>query len=267
MGFYQIRIGKRIILRSMLIGLLIAVPGCASFWDSVTSREFRIKNLFIPPDPPLVVLEKSVDGDKRAVALASLKEPLANRGTVEEQEKVFKVLSDAALIDRQAICRLQAISTLRTFKDSRTSEVLKDAYYRASNFNPETATVIKCQVLNSLGEVRSPSGLELLVKVLKEPAVVGSEQDRQQKVDERIIAAKALGKYKEYQASESLLSVLQSEQDVALINCCRDSLQMITGKDLPANYDIWAKYLHDSTNKNANPGFFQKIFQTSWSGK
>ena len=118
-----------------------------------------------------------------------------------------------------------------------------------------------------MGEVRSPSGLELLVKVLKEPAVVGSEQDRQQKVDERIIAAKALGKYKEYQASESLLSVLQSEQDVALVNCCRDSLQSITGKDLPANYEVWAKYLHDSSNKQGEQGFFQKIFQTSGSSR
>ena len=267
MVFYQIRVSKRIIMRSMLIGLLIAAPGCASLWDSVTSREFRVQNLFMPSDPPLVVLEKSVDGDKRSVALASLKEPLANNGTAEDQEKVFKILSDAALVDRQAICRLQAISTLRTFKDSRTSEVLKDAYYRASNFNPETATVIKCQVLNSLGEVKTPSGLELLVKVLKEPAVVGSEQDRQQKVDERIIAAKALGKYKEYQASECLLSVLQSEQDVALVNCCRDSLQAITGKNLPANYEVWAKYLHNSSDKDQNQGFFQKIFQTSATSK
>ena len=267
MGFYQIRVGKRIIVRSLLIGLMVVAPGCASFWDSVTSREFRIKSLFLPPDPPMVVLEKSVDGDKRSAALASLKEPLSNKGTAEEQEKVFKILSDAALIDRQAICRLQAISTLRTFKDSRTPEVLKDAYYRASNFNPDTATVIKCQVLNSLGEVRSPSGLELLVKVLKEPAVVGSEQDRQQKVDERIIAAKALGKYKEYQASESLLSVLQSEQDVALVNCCRDSLESITGKNYPANYETWAKYLHDTSNKEPQPGFLQKIFQTSGGSK
>lgn len=267
MGFYKNWANKRFFMRSMFFGLLIIAPGCASFWDSVTSREFRVKNLFMPPEPPMVVLEKSVDGDKRAVALASLKEPMANKGTAEEQEKVFKVLSDAALIDRQAICRLQAISTLRNFKDSRTPEVLKDAYYRASNFNPETATVIKCQVLNSLGEVRSPSGLELLVKVLKEPAVVGSEQDRQQKIDERIIAAKSLGKYKEYQASESLLSVLQSEQDVALVNCCRDSLQAITGKDFPANYELWAKYLHDSSNKNQKPGFFERIFLTSGSGK
>jgi hypothetical protein len=79
----------------MLIGLLIAAPGCASLWDSVTSREFRVQNLFMPSDPPLVVLEKSVDGDKRAAALASLKEPLANNGTAEDQEKVLVMFKEA----------------------------------------------------------------------------------------------------------------------------------------------------------------------------
>jgi len=259
MIFYR-RLGKRILIPTLMAGLFMPASGCATFWDSVTSREFRVADLFKRPDPPMVVLEKSVDGDKRAAALAALKEPLQNKGTAEEQEKVFKVLSDAALIDRQALCRLQAVSTLRSFKDSRTPEVLQDAYYRASNFSPETATVIKCQVLDSLGEVRSPSGLELLVKVLKEPAVVGSEQDRQQKVDERIIAAKTLGKYKDYQASESLLSVLQNEQDVALRNCSRDSLQSITGKEIPANYEMWAKFLHEDPKVEEKRGFLQKIF-------
>jgi hypothetical protein len=61
--------------------------------------------------------------------------------------------------------------------------------------------------------------------------------------------------------------VLQSEQDVALVNCCRDSLQTITGKNLPANYEVWAKYLHSSTDKDQNQGFFQKIFQTSGTSK
>lgn len=245
-----------------LFGLCLAGAGCSSFWDSVTSREFRVRNMFNKPEPPLVVLEKSVDGDKRAAALAALKEPLAHRGTAQEQEKVFKVLSDAALTDRQALCRLQAISTLRKFKDTRAPEVLRDAYYRASNFNPETATVVKCQALDALGECKSPVGLELLVKVLREPSVVGSEQDRQQKIDEKIIAAKGLGHYKEYQATEGLLSALQAEQDVALRNSCQESLTKITGKDLPADYEKWAAYLHqDPSKRPPSPGWIEKAFQ------
>ncbi|MSR29999.1 MAG: HEAT repeat domain-containing protein [Gemmataceae bacterium] len=242
---------------------LISCSGC-SLWDSITSRDFRVRNLFKPEDPPLVVLEKSVDGDMRAAALAKLKEPLAHGGTSQEQEKVLKVLTEAALMDRQALCRLQAIQTLKQFKDSRVPGVLRDAYYRASNFNPETGNVIKCQALEALGEARSPDGLEILIKVLREPAVIGSEQERQQKLDERIVAAKALGKYKEYQATENLLALLQADQDVALRNCCRDSLVAITGKELPAEYSSWEAYLHQGNRpREENPGFFGKILQTA----
>lgn len=251
-----------------LMGACVSGSGCSSLWDTVTSREFRVRNMFQKAEPPLVVLEKSVDGDKRAAALAELKEPLAHNGTVEDQEKVFKVLSDAALTDRQALCRIQAISTLRNFKDTRAPEVLKDSYYRASNFNPETATVIKCQALDALGTCRNPAGMELLVKVLKEPTVVGSENDRQQKTDEKIIAAKSLGYYKDYQASESLLGALQTESDVALKNTCKESLTKITGKDIPADYEKWAAYLHQDPSKRKQPNsIFEKMFQLTGFGR
>lgn len=227
-------------------GLSLGLTGCATTWDDITSREFRPKNWFKKADPPLVVLEKSQDGDKRAKAYAALKEPLSHGGTPEEQTRVIEVLSKGAMTDKQALCRLRAIETLGNFKDERCVEALKESYYRAGSFSPEIATLIKCQAMVSLGKHGDPKGLDLMMKVLREPSVVGTEIDKQQKLDEKIVAARALGQFKDSsQATETLLFVLKNESDVALKNTARESLVKITKKDLPAEYDIWDAALHD----------------------
>ncbi len=229
------------------MSLVLFSSGCATTWDDITSREFRFKNLFKKADPPLVVLEKSTDGDKRAKAFAALKEPLANGGTSEDQDKVIDLLSKGATIDPQALCRLRAVETVGRFKDERAVEILKEAYYRAGSFGPEIATLIKCQAMTSLGVHGDPKGMDLLTKVLREPTVVGSEMDKQSKLDEKIVAARTLSQFKESSFStESLLNVLKTEKDVALRNAARESLVKITKKDLPADFDSWDTALHDA---------------------
>lgn len=259
------RLARLGIALSCSSSLVVLTSGCALTWDDITSREFRFKNMFKASDPPLVVLEKSTDGDKRAKAYAALKEPLANGGTSEEQDKVMDLLSKGAMTDRQALCRLRAIETLGKFKDERAVESLKEAYYRAGTFNPEIATLIKCHAMAALGQHADPRGLDLLTKVLKEPTVVGSEQDKQSKMDEKIIAARALGHFKEASmATESLLNVLKTEKDVALRNAARDSLTKITQKDLPADYETWDAALHDpkAFNEAPNKTVFSDVAKT-----
>ncbi len=228
------------------IGFCLLNAGCAITWDEVTSRDFRVKNLFKPTEPPLVVLETSTDGDKRAKALAALKEPLSNGGTAEEQDKVLEILSNAAMNDRQPLSRLRSIETLGNFLDDRAVEALKEAYYRAGTFNPEIATNIKCQAIVALGKHTDLRGLDLIVKVLREPAVVGSEMEKQNKMDEKITAARALAAFGQSQSTETLLAILKAETDVALRNAARESLEKITGKDLPTDYTAWDEVLHDS---------------------
>src|SRR5262249_13048324 len=150
------------------------------------------------PDP-LVVLRDSVDGNQRAKALASLREPSQHGGTQEEQEVVVKVLVTAATQDRQPWCRRAALASLAKFRDPRVVDGLRDAYYSAGSFSPEIATVLRCQALESLGGVGNPAAVDFLVKVLREPPVDGPEQDKQQKTDERMAAARALGHFNNYQ--------------------------------------------------------------------
>jgi HEAT repeat protein len=253
----------RLFLVLLAVGCL-AHAGCANFWDEVTSRDFHFKEMFAPRPDPLWVVRNSPDGDKRAKALRALQEPLAHGGNAEEQEVVVQVLLYAASKDTQPLCRLAAIKSLRHFKDPRAAEGLKDAYYRAGSFNPETATVIRCQALEALGETANPAAVELLVQVLREPPVEGPDPDRQQKLDERIAAARALGHFKSYQATEALVGVLRTDQDVALRQRANESLQSATGKDFPADARAWSEFLHQPENQDAlaaRPGLTQRAIQ------
>ena len=79
----------------------------------------------------------------------------------------------------------------------------------------------------------------------------GAEEDKQAKMDERIAAARALGHFKEYQATEALADVLRTDQDVALRNRSAESLRTITGKELPADYQAWADFLNKPEGRDA----------------
>jgi hypothetical protein len=226
--------------------------GCAGWWDEVTSHDYKFKDAFKRPPDPMTVLQKDPDNDHRARALRALREPLANGGSQQEQDVVVQTLIQCATNDQQALCRLAAVETLSTFRDPRAGEALKDAFYRAGSFNPETAGIIKCRVLASLGKSGQPSAVELLVKVLREPPVEGSAPEKQQKTDERIAAARALSHFpRDSQVTEALLSVLRSDRDVALRDRAHESLVQVTGKDLPPDGQVWDEYLHRPGSQDA----------------
>jgi HEAT repeat protein len=227
-----------------------AFGGCASFWDDVTSRDFEFRSLWAKPPDPLVVLRDSKDGDQRAKAFRTLREPAQNGGTPEEQELVVKILCDAVQSERTAWCRQAAISSLRTFKDPRAAEALRQAYYKASAYPAATANIIQCEALEAMGEVGNPAVIDLLVTVLKEPPVEGAEQDKQQKLQERLAAARALGKFKQYQATEALVNILKNEKDPGLRDVAQESLQLATGKRFPPDGQVWQDFLQNAKDKD-----------------
>ncbi len=227
----------------------LGAGGCADFWDEVTAKNFSVKGYFGAKPDPLLVLRDSTDGNQRAKALGSLREPLQFNGTQEQQDVVVKVLVAAAVQDRQPWCRRAAIASLANFKDPRVPDALRDAYYAAGSFNPEIATQLRCQSLEALGSVGNPVSVDFLVKVLREPPVEGAEQDKQQKTDERISAARALAHFNHYQGTSALVDVLRTEQDVSLRESARQSLVAATGRDLPADAKVWDDLLHGSNGE------------------
>jgi hypothetical protein len=258
-------------VRWLLVPLTLAActaTGCAGWWDEVTSKDYKLKSAFHRSDP-MTVLEKDPDGDHRARAIQALREPIANGGSQQEQDLVVTLLVRIATADQQDLCRAAAIRTLGSFRDSRAVEGLKDAYYRASSFGPEKGALLRCHALTALGETKQDGAVELLVKVLREPPVEGSEIDKQQKTDERIVAARALANFPNYQATEALIGVLRMDQDVALRDRAHESLVTITGRELPAEAQVWDEFLHSPGNKDSlvgKPSLFDKFVRLvgSW---
>jgi hypothetical protein len=234
---------RRLVLAPLAAACL--TTGCAGWWDQVTSRDYKFKEMFHKKPDPLVVLRDDTDGDHRARALRALKEPKRNGGTDAEQNVVVEVLTKAAATERQALVRLAAIHTLRDFKDPRVVDGLKEAYYRAGSYNAETATILRCASLEALGQTGQPAAVDLLVKVLREPAVEGPEAERQLKADERIASARALGHFNHYQATQALVEVLRNDKDNALRDRAHESLQLCTGKHFPPDPKVWSDFFRD----------------------
>src|SRR5262249_2895332 len=133
--------------------------------------------------------------------------------------------------------------TLGKFKDPRAFKGLIEAFYNASAFGPDTATIIRCRAVSSLGKTKDAAAVELLARVVREPPAEGTELEKQQTLDVRIAAASALGNFTHYQATEALVYVLGHEKDVALRDRAQESLVAATGQKLPPDADAWAQYL------------------------
>ncbi len=251
----------------LLIGAALAagsLSGCAYFWDDVTSRDFHLGEFFRSPNPYLV-LRDSDDGNRRARALRSLEEPKQHGGSDQDQEAVVRILTAAATTERQPLCRLAAMEALGHFQDPRAVHALQEAYFNAGNFpkdksasaasegllgnsaavSPPLVLQIKCQALASLGETANPEAIGFLITVLTNPPASkeSAEGQRQQFMDERIAAARALGHFKDYKAIEALVHVLKTEKDVALLDRAHDSLEACSGQKLPPDMKDWGPVL------------------------
>ncbi|MBU6294173.1 MAG: hypothetical protein KJS91_05765 [Planctomycetes bacterium] len=247
-------------LGAALAGGLLAGPGCATLWDDVTSREFKFNEMFSPSPPPLQVLETSQDGDKRARALSRLTEPARHGGTPAEQDTVVRVLVDSATGERQALCRIRALESMRNFHDPRIVEGIKESYYRAGSFSPEIASVVRIQALEALGHGGRPEGLDLLLKVALEPVAVGAEQDRQMKVDERMAAVRGLANYPEAKVAAALVEIMRKEKDIALLDKARQSMEKITRHRGPKDAAGWAEYLAKNPTLGTRHWYEQVMF-------
>ena len=221
--------------------LLVAVNGCAAFWDEAFSRERDLHGYFKPPDP-LVVIRDSTDGERRGKAMASLQEPLRNGGTQKDQDIYLQILVTAAQTDRDPFCRLGAIQGLSHFKDPRAAKALIEVYEQSvPPFTPEFNTMIRQQALRGVEKTGDPDGGKFFVRVARMPgpAQDAPSADHQQTQDEKLIAIRALAEYRNQDCVETLVYLLEKEKDAALRGRVHQSLQTATGKHLPPDAAAW----------------------------
>ncbi len=219
--------------------------GCASFWDEVTSRDFKFKNLYTAKPPPLVVLKESDDCRERACAMAALREPLQNGGTQQEQDYYLEILSKSAVSDRDPLCRIGAIKALGHFRDPRAADVLCSVTEQdLSAFSSDFKHLIRLEAIRSLAETGQPVAVKRLIDVAREPPVEGSDSQKQEVLDRRLAAIRGLGKYNYPESNETLVTILARDDDPAIRNRTHASLMSATGKDFPPDAQEWAYYLH-----------------------
>ncbi len=270
----------------LLLGLMMGL-GCVRF-DRIGTNSFRsapFAAMFTSRDPSEVIRDPNSTGDELTEAMHNLDEPLAEGGNEEEQEEVIQFLSQMAIQDERALCRLMAIDTLSRFKDPRVPDILIRAYHHAepqatpsdasprhyiklanhetpmsmdpegfvalddNRFAPQTITRIRCKVLQALGKLRAEQALPMLTEVATRPIKIDQKRGNilapvrslssQQQQDLRLAAVRALREYPAASpAAQPLVKLLRSD-DVALRDHAHDGLQMMTGRDLPAEPHLW----------------------------
>jgi hypothetical protein len=249
--------------------LLLGAPGCATFWDEVTSHERDYRYMFNvnKPDPLLVIRNNDFkladsSGSRRAQALSELREPLENGGTAKDQQLVLDVLIESAKQDTDPICRLCAVRALGRFHDPRAARALEDVHKDPKlPFTPENNHMIRKEALAALEMTKDPEAWKFLVLVARQPAPGPTADlvDRQQTQDEKTVALRALGKYRQPECVEALQAILRTEKDVGLRHVALRSLEETTGKHWPVEYAAWQGNEVRPLPANPTGEFIQKV--------
>jgi hypothetical protein len=237
--------------------LLVAVAGCANFWDEVLSNERDMDYVWSWRRPdPLEVLKTdkngvriNTDGVRVQQALVDVKEPLQHGGNARDQDIVLKILADVARTDfepgnrlTEPGCRLAAIGNLGKWKDPRAARILEEVYQHPKlPYTADINSMIRQQALLALEKSHDPESRHLLVRVARQPGPSREANltDRQQTQDEKLIAIRALGKYKDAECVEALKYVMRNEKDAALRDCALASLEESTSKKWPDKREAW----------------------------
>ena len=249
--------------------LLLAAAGCASFWDEVISheRDWSYATGWGRPNPLVVIRENAdrtpnADGVRRAQALSQLKEPLQTGGNAKEQQLYLEILGIAAKEDSEPLCRLAAIRSLGKFHDPRAARTLEDVYQQQKlPFTQDNNSMIRKEAIVALENTRDPEARHLLIRVARQPGPPATADltDRQQTQDEKIVAIRALGKYRQQECADALAHVLRSEKDVALRGRAVQSLEESTGKKWPLAYEAWQREDVRPLPGEPNSEFIQRV--------
>ena len=110
----------------------------------------------------------------------------------------------------------------------------------------ENNAFIRQQVLTSLQTSAPAEAKQLFIQAALQPngSLTGAcSADRMEILDERLCAVRALGKYPQADALDTLVKLLESEKDIAIRKCAHESLVAVTKKDIPLDGKAWREYV------------------------
>lgn len=241
-----------------LVAATIGLTGCASTWDTMTSRRFRdapFGTMFGSEDP-MTVLRQNPDGDARARAMRNLKEP-----TVEpDQTEAIEILAAAATTDPSPWVRVAAIDALGRFQDQRAVEHLAHAYHQAGakptaqkpgilndrlglrgpqGFPSDQVANIRGRAVEALAKTGRPEAVGFLTEIASMPSTAFDDPMERNAVRQRAVAG--LAKIRDKEAVAALAKILAAEEgkDVTLTNLAHGGLVELTGLKHPADAATW----------------------------
>lgn len=273
--------------------VMIAVPltGCASTWDTATSRQFHRDLLENPvralvvSDDPMTVLRTNPDGHARAKAMRKLVEPAAN-GRADEQAEALQYLTEAATADPSPVVRAAAIHALGTFQDPKALDILKAAYAQANGtkapvsaggqagtpglladrsalfgpqgFPPEVVVLLKTRTLDAMAKSGKAEAFPFLAEVaaLPDDPKTTTQVDR----DVRLAAVKALGSVRTKESATLLAQVMavEANRDTAIANRAHEGLVELTGHTYPVGAAEWAGVVQAGFEVRPEPNMIQR---------
>jgi HEAT repeat protein len=243
------------------VAATVGLTGCASTWDTMTSRRFRDApfGTMFKSDDPMAVLRENPDGEARARAMRDLKEPAAE----PEQTEAIEILAAAATGDPSPWVRVAAIDALGRFRDPRAVEHLAHAYHQAGGkppaqqdkapgllndrlglhgpqgFPSDQAANIRGRAIEALAKTGRPEAVGFLAEVASTPTTEFEDPIERNAVRQRAVAG--LAKIRDKEAVAALAKVLAAEQgkDVTLTNLAHGGLVELTGLKHPADPAAW----------------------------
>lgn len=282
----------RLVTLAGAVGAALA-GGCASGWDTLTSRRFRDAPWATTwgTEDPLTVLRTSPVGDDRARAMFKLTEPGPGRGA--DQDEAVQLLTQAATADPSPWVRLAAVDALGRFKDPRAGEALVAAYHAAPGKPAQTAAPVepiqtaaqrtpvvnagpadlrgpqgfpsdqvsglRVKILDALARHGQPGGVDLLARVA-DGRDAPADDDPMARDLVRQAAVRNLGGVRQPQAVAALAKVLAAEsgRDITVAALAHDGLKTLTGKNLPADPKEWEAVVQAGGSVAPEPNAVQR---------
>lgn len=207
-------------IRSLWKPSRLAVCGLVLCCASCTTNPFATK----PSATPADIARFGPTANQRILDLKAMREAGPGKDPAVHEAKATD-LARKIQTERDPLVRAQIIRTIEIYPTRLTSAVL-----HAATNDPEAAVRIACA--DSWGKRNSDEAVEHLSELFL----------KDESIDVRIAAAKALGATKNPGAIEKLGPALE-DKDPALQLVAVESLKSLTGADLGYDVNKWREYL------------------------